>query len=461
MQDGDDSRPEAVPGRRTSRRSLLEETTVGYLLDGWAPRWSHFRPDLAAPDRDARVRVETSAAVLSLGPSLEQRSWGTAVSIRQPVADRFGLWATAATDSRLTLRDGRTLIETPGSEAVAVGAEVRGVLPLVGSVRALALGGHDGGPGGMVRVAARGARHAIGLDAWSTHARRTRLLLPADTLRDIAETHRARGVGASASVDLATAGWALRPRAGWSRERLSGEPADGRGFLGASPTGSSTAATVSVSAARDAHGFELGYRVREVELESGITRAGASAGRVSTLRTSFVGWEVAGWRVAGGRRWRLSVDAERVRGALSARIETWPFLGLWESLSAHAYRLDGRLDGEAASVRMHSDRSEGAEGWAWATFAGRYAVRMDRDSWYVTSFGFGRRDREQVSSGADRAWVVGGELARTLTSCCGRMRTHLVVAVPVRARTIVPEGGEAPDDPGIPGYVRLGLTWVW
>ena len=114
-------------------------------------------------------------------------------------------------------------------------------------------------------------------------------------------------------------------------------------------------------------------------------------------------------------------------------------------------------------IHVRNTLREGA-GWSWSVEVGRYALRLDRDSWYVTSFGFGRRDREITASGVDSAVLVGGGVTRRLMGGFGAILLRVQAGVPVSARALDgaqgSTGGGAAGG-GLAGYLRVGLDWAW
>jgi len=109
-------------------------------------------------------------------------------------------------------------------------------------------------------------------------------------------------------------------------------------------------------------------------------------------------------------------------------------------------------------LRVRNTREEGA-GWSWGVEVGRYKLRIDRDNWFVTSFGFGRRDREITASGVDSAVLVGGEVTRRLIAGFGALGLRVQAGVPIFARAL--DGAQDSTGDGLAGYLRVVLDWTW
>jgi len=84
-------------------------------------------------------------------------------------------------------------------------------------------------------------------------------------------------------------------------------------------------------------------------------------------------------------------------------------------------------------------------------------MEVARDSWYVTSFGFGRSDRQMTTHGADPAVFVGGEVAKAWSTGVGGVGVRLKGGVPVH---VTPLDGGGPEGQGMAGYFGVGLEWV-
>lgn len=388
--------------------------------------------------------------------ALSQRASRIDLSLRQPLTPSVALIAAGSSGSRRSEGADGAFLRTPRSEAGGLGLEVRGPWIRGGELRASAMAGWDGAPGGRARFAAGGRRYVLSASAWSTRARPLRMLLSADSLQEIGASHEARGARLGAEVTVPAGPLSIRPAVAWGTESL--RPGEGTSptFLAASPNGSTTSWEVRVGAAVGPYAVEVGHRVRELDLGAPITRSGQGAGRVAFARSRFTAWKGGASLRSDGRRWAVSLESQRLQGELSARVETWPFVGLWETLSAQAYRLDGDLRGEALVAWLRTDRN--GPGWSWGVHVDRYVALTETTSWYVTSFGFGRRDRELKTDGADPAYAVGAEVGRSFAMGPGAWSVTLAGSAVVHARRV---GSRETTDDGPAGQAAVDVAWSW
>jgi len=405
-----------------------------------------------------RVRVSIDAELLSFRESLRRDRSTVNLGVRVPLNGSVGLRAAATSGAWRTEAGDRPLIETPRSQAVAAGADVDLSLSRLGRLRIEALGGWDLGPGGFVRVETSSSYHEVTASGWRAHSRESRVSFAADSLRDLGTSHVTTGGEVAARVAVPLAGATLRPSVRWRREIFdaSGEAAEG--FLTASPSGSHTWLTTELAVDVGLWRVTAGYRSREVNFDSRIMRVDASAGRFPVALLDLWGWSAAVSHLSGNRRWAIQGGSDRLSGELSARVETWPFATFWETLSAQAYRLNGDMAARSAWLRVRGTLEEGT-GWSWGVEVGRYELRIDRDNWFVTSFGFGRRDREITASGVDSAVLVGGEVTRRLIAGFGALGLRVQAGVPIFARPLDEAQGSTGD--GLAGYLRVVLDWAW
>lgn len=300
--------------------------------------------------------------------------------------------------------------------------------------------------------------HEVTVSGWRTHARESRVLLPADSLRDLGTSHVTTGGEVAAEVALPLAGATLRPSARWRRELFDAPGEAAAGFLTASPSGSHTVLATELEVDVGVWRVAARYRSREANFDSRIMRFDASAGRLPVARLDLWGWSAAVSHRSGVRRWGIEGGSDQLVGELSARVETWPFAGFWGSLTAQAYRLNGDMTASSEWIRVRNTLEEGA-GWSWSVEVGRYALRIDRDNWFVTSFGFGRRDREITATGVDSAVLVGGGVTRNLVAGVGVLALRVHAGVPVFARPL--DGAQDPSGDGLAGYLRVVFDWTW
>ncbi len=447
-----------VPGA-AAQETLLERWTLGYLSESWSPRWDALT-QAAWPNSGAvpRVRMSLDAELVSFRESLRRERSTVSLGVRAPLNGSVALRAAATSGAWLTEAGDRPLIETPRSQAAAVGADVDLSLPRVGRLRIEALGGWDLGPGGFGRVESSSSYHVVTVSGWRAHARESRVLFPVDSLRDLGTSHVTTGGEVAAEVAVPLAGATLRPSARWRRESFSAPGEAAQGFLTASPSGSHTLLATELAVDVGVWRVRARYRSREANFDSRIMRVDASAGQLPVALLDLWGWSAALSHRSGDRRWTIEGGSDELSGELSARVETWPFATFWESLSAQAYRLNGDMAARSDWLSVRNTLEEGA-GWSWGVEVGRYALRIDRDNWYVTSFGFGRQDREITASGVDSAVLVGGEVTRRLIAGFGALALGVQAGVPIFARPLDEAQGSTGD--GLAGYLRVVLDWSW
>jgi hypothetical protein len=256
----------------------------------------------------------------------------------------------------------------------------------------------------------------------------------------------------------------IRPRGSWEQELLDESSNSGEGFLRASPTGRSHGYSLALGAEVGRWGVEAAHRSRDVELEATLHRSGISAGRLFFATLDLTRQSIEVTRHGAAEYWSLTVAQERVDGDLSTRLETWPFLSLWGTLSAQAYRLQGSLDARSTWMRLRRAPA-GTTGWSWGAVVGNYDVSMGRSSWFVTSFGFGRSGQEATSAGVAPAVVVGTEVGRALRLGESLLSARGWAGLPVSARGAAdadgPSVSHGRQNPGLAGHAGLALTWFW
>ena len=429
------------------------------MSESWSPRWDALT-QAAWPNSGTvpRICVSLDAELVSFRESLRREMSTVDLGVRVPLNGSVGLRAAATSGAWLTEADDRPLIETPRSQAAAVGADVDLSLPRLGRLRIEALGGWDLGPGGFGRVETSSSYHEVTVSGWRAHARESRVQFAADSLRDLGTSHVTTGGEVAAEVAVPLAGATLRPSVRWRRESFEAPSEAAKGFLTASPSGSHTLLATELAVDVGVWRVRARYRSREANFDSRIMRVDASAGRFPVALLDLWGWSAAVSHRSGDRRWTIEGGSDQLSGEVSARVETWPFATFWESLSAQAYRLNGDMGAHTDWLRVRNTLEEGA-GWSWGAEVGHYALRIDRDNWYVTSFGFGRRDREITASGVDSAVLVGGEVTRHLIGGLGAFALRVQAGVPIYARAL--DGAQGSTGEGLAGYLRVVLDWAW
>jgi hypothetical protein len=432
-------------------------TLVG--LDGWMARASGFADEVDRPHRPS-LRLKSELEAVSFRSHVARRASLLEMSIRAPVAEATSIRASASRRTWSTHLGDRPFLVAEPLAAVALGIQQSVSIPWIGSTTLEAHGGWGRSPGGSARV-----RHVTGasdasLAVWRAGSRGPIVHFPADSLRDLSPWHRATGLAGRVEMNFGSTGFTVRPRAEVQGELLDRDDRAGDAFLSATPEGDQATWSAGVEVGLGPWTIDLEHRGRDVDLESDILRTGASAGRIPIATAEFRAWRARVGRRFGDRAWLLNLGSDRLGGTLSARVETWPFVELWETLSTQAYRLNGGLDARSIRVSIGAEPTTEA-GWTWRLEAGRYVLRTERDSWFVTSLGFGRRDRVITASRVDPAYLVGTSLERAfLLHRGGTVEAHIDAGMPVLART---SGSEEPRDPstGPAGYVRGVLEWRW
>ena len=320
-----------VPGA-AAQETLLERWTLGYMSESWSPRWNTLtQAAWPSSGTSPRVRVSLDAELVSFRESLRRDRSTANLGVRVPLNGSVGLRAAATSGAWRTESGDRPLIETPRSQAAAVGADVDVPLPRLGRLRIEALGGWDLGPGGFARVETSSSYHEVTVSGWRAHARESRVQFDADSLRDLGASHVTTGGEVAAEVALPLAGATLRPSVVWRRETFEAPDEAAEGFLTVSPSGSHTWLTTELEV--DVGVWRVGarYRSREAHFDSRIMRFDASAGRLPVALLDLWGWSAAVSHLSGNRRWAIEGGSDQLSGELSARVETWPFANFWES----------------------------------------------------------------------------------------------------------------------------------
>jgi hypothetical protein len=425
------------------------------------PRWTLPTFDELPARNGPRLRVQASIERLAFRPHLSQYESSVEATVAHRLAGGVGLWLSSSSGSTRTLRWDRPIIESPRSESAAVGIEVTAQVAGLGTLHALVMPGWDRGAGGLAKVSARGDHHVFSVSGWRTHSRHSQVYLPTDSSREVGAGELARGGRVDLGGSLTYGRAEIRTGVAWRRERLRADTPPTGAYLATSPEGWSAGVEWTLTADVSRFGLDLAYGDASVDLASTIRRSGQPAGRLSYARLTLDHWR-AGIRLHAERYlWSATLSGEHVVGGLSARVETWPFAGFWESVAVQAYRLDAAVHGDGAILRVAVAPSS-RTGWTLASHLARYVVVMDRDSWLVTGFGFGRRDRVTRRVGVDPVYFVGAHVQRSLDLAAGVFTIDAQASVPVHHRPI---GADAPAPAlrwtGIPGHLRFTVGWAW
>ena len=442
------------------QESRLEEWTVGTLARGWAPRWrTAGAPPLEDDDHPHRLRISLGSQHLSLGRVFSLARSEVSLGIRTPLGDRVGLVASSVASSWETKESDRSLLSTERSIAGAIGVDFRLAPDALGRWGGEVLAAWDAGPGWLARLTGASDHHGLELAAWRTTARESVLQFPADSLRDLGAGHRAIGTAATLTLSARTNGLELATETTARREVFDPTPDPPSGFLTVRPDGSHALVRSTVTLAAHHWAIETAYRARSVSMESRIERRGVSAGRLPVAILRLRGWH---GNLAMGRpadRWILVGGHDRLTGRLSARLETWPFISLWRSLSALAYRLNGDLAIKGVWLRI----GHLGTGLDWSVEAGRYRMIVERDTWYVTSFGFGRNNRRWTRTNVDPVILVGGDLIWRPKIGPHGLAVRLGASMPVHLRTrtssIEPSSSSSIPSSDVGFSLRMAIEW--
>jgi hypothetical protein len=203
-------------------------------------------------------------------------------------------------------------------------------------------------------------------------------------------------------------------------------------------------------------GLRVTHRTHDTDLDAPITRLEESAGKVYFGRLHFRRWSADAWHVGATARWGLALGLDKIDSEVSASVETWPFVSLWEQLGARAYRFRGSLGGDAFWTRLSRlPTHDAGRGFGWTVDGGVYSLRSTKDDWYVTSLGIGRTERDSTSSTVSPVVVIGGSVQHGFGVVGSDLVLQIEAGLPVYARS------EEPSTAGLSGYVGLGANWYW
>ena len=389
--------------------------------------------------------------------AIYQRHAGANIELCAPAARNVRVRLASSSDSWNTDIGDRPVMNRVRSASLSAGLGISSLVSPLGRVGLVGMAGWDNGPGGAGALELRSRHYDLDLSAWSTNAREARVVLPADSLRDLGVTQSVRGGEIRLGAMVPVGGVEVRPAVEWRRELFTGGTSESSGFLAAPAHGSQTVLRAGATVWVEGWSAGADYRERTVDLAAPVLRTDASAGLVRRAPMSLSGWRAAMSGLLGSRRWSVQGGSDQMDSEVSARIETWPFVSLWESLSAQAYRFNGALSGRSAWIRLMSSPID-STGWEWSVEVGRYRVQVDRDSWYVTNLGFGRSERIQTTDGADPSILVGGDVERRWSTSLGTLGGRITGGIPVHTKSLA--GGAPPSGEGLAGYASFRLEWV-
>ena len=436
--------------------SLLDVWTTMYLGYGSRPEWIEDAAWTPSADGRASASFGTSLELLSLPGSRTltlERS-----SLR--VGRRFGASGHAVRGG-LT-RVGRSLT-TDGADALLgtlfepvpdVGLLLRWCAGVLGTITTRATGAWWNGPMGSVGVEGENAVYSFRAERWVARTPALELALPTDSVTPAAVG--SDDDGWTVEVGLARPSGRVRPslRARWERSAIVRSPVDRDAFLTFSPEGSLESLLVSVSLRAGATDVTLRRSQQDTELAGVFERLEARAGELFFGRSDFSQWALELRRDTDHARWSWSLGVDEMSAEMSARLETWTFVALWEQLGAIAFRYRGNIDGTARWLRIGRTPVDPA-GLRWAVNGGLYELATFHDDWLVTGFGLGRSRQHSSSGGVDPAVVLGGHVGRRLSIPRGVIDASLTGAIPVYGRPVA-------DDPssGIAWHLGLSLSWT-
>ena len=428
-----------------------------YLGYGSRPEWIEDAAWTPSADGRASASFGTSLELLSLPGSRTltlERS-----SLR--VGRRFGASGHAVRGG-LT-RVGRSLT-TDGADALLgtlfepvpdVGLSLRWCAGVLGTITTRATGAWWNGPMGSVGVEGENAVYSFRAERWVARTPALELALPTDSVTPAAVG--SDDDGWTVEVGLARPSGRVRPslRARWERSAIVRSPRGSRRVLDVLARGIAGVAPgqrlpTCGRDGRNAPAKPAGHRARGVferlEGESG----GALLSVAPTSRSGL--WSCDEIRTTHAGSWSLGVD--EMSAEMSARLETWTFVALWEQLGAIAFRYRGNIDGTARWLRIGRTLVDPA-GLRWAVNGGLYELATFHDDWLVTGFGLGRSRQHSSSGGVDPAVVLGGHVGDASRFPRGVIDASLTGAIPVYGRPVA-------DDPssGIAWHLGLSLSWT-
>jgi hypothetical protein len=425
-------------------------------------------PITAMPDSQPyRLLIDSRVEFLSLGTSARLAQHYTTVRGRQQLGtSRHALHVGVTHDGRSVRTDEDPLLRTNAWPVADVGLELKWSQTALGNFSVLGMATLDRGPAGALVLSSGSPYHSIQLSGWRVNARSLVLTVPTDTVTDIAEQHVVHGARAEASLSIPLG--AIRPsaQATYESSKALSEPVEGEAFLTMSPQGELEAARVSLGLTlHDRAGLVVRRAWQNIELGGPLVRTGLQAGELFFGRLEFRQWMANGWLETESNHWSLFVGSERLESAVSVRLETWPYVELWEQLGATAFRYRGSLAGRVLWFRLqHRGTRSKPNGLTWAVNVGRYELDTSQRDWLVTSLGFGRAEDDSVATAVRPVILLGGEVAKRFRVASGWLHLFLAADLPVYAQTEHSHDGPDPsptDGGALAGQFRVGLFWAW
>ncbi len=437
----------------------LLSSTWGPLRNGSTEAW----PTGALASDSYRLFFGVQGEVLSVGKAARLFRHHTAIRMRQPLGATDHVLRVGATqDSRtVSTRSGGRYLETGAVRTLDLGVELRRRKTFVGDWAFIGAGSWNSAISWLAEIRSISRYHELRLSRWKSNPHGLRFTLPTETITDVAEEHRVEGTVISLEVAVPLTN-KVRFAVGADREEgdVQQEIVNGNSFLTVSPVGAmrNRGAWISLHLG-DTHGVVVKREEKTADLGGDFLRGALRGGRLFFGRWSFLRWSVTGSRRTGSHRWRLSLARDEMQSALSARLETWPFVPLWEQLGAIAFRYRASLDGNSMWARLSQSRKDGR--LEWSVTIARHEVQANQEDWLVTSLGFSRAEQEETLWEIESLVLLGGGLSRAFSVASGTLTVNLAVAVPVLGRTLQTPAPTEADNNALSGQLSAGVTWAW
>ncbi len=456
-----------VPCTAMAQSSLFDYWAVDFLSTSWGPirtdSMGAWVAGIPAP-HPHRFVFGVEGQALSVGKTARLSRHRITARMRQPLPGTAHTFVMGVTHEARTISatSGERYMQTGSVRTVDLGLELWRRRTIAGDWAVIGATSWNSAISWLAELRGESRFHLLRVSRWKSNPHPIRFSLPTETATDIAEEHQVGGTMLSVAVAIPLPS-ALRLGAGAKRETgdVRQESIDGSSFLTVSPAGTMRNRDIWLSLSRDSsRGVVVHRRERTADLEGAFQREELAAGRLFFGQWNFSRWMVTGWLGTGSHDWRLSFARDEMQSDLSARLETWPFVALWEQLGAIAFRYRVGLDGHSLWARFTRANRGGAAGFGWSTTITRYEVQANQEDWLVTSLGFGRAEQEATRWDIESLVTLGLELARAFNTRTGMLTISAAVEVPVYARSVqTPEPAETAR--GLSGQLKAGASWAW
>ena len=456
-------------GSLNAQTSLFDRWLTDFVTRSSRPAWMNLGVPVTtdAGGRPHQFLIGTRAEVLSLGRSGRLSQHYTTIRTRQQLGRSLHALRVGVTHDGRSVRTAADdpLLTSTASPVLDLGVELGWTETLLGDWTVLGVATADRGVSGSVAVSNRSPFHSLSITGWRVNARSLMLTVPTDSVTDVAEEHVVDGGLAAGSILLPIGPVRLVTDLSYEKSKAMSEPVEREAFLTMSPNGSLDIVRFRLGVAlRDGVGVAGRWSRHNIELTAPFMRGGQQAGKLFFGRLNLRQWSAEVWRATSSSHWSLQLGTERLDGAVSARLETWPFVALWEQLGATAFRYRGTLAGDVLWFRFQRRRiKRNPSGFTWAVNVARYRLDSSQRDWLVTSFGFGRAEDDYVTTTVSPVIMLGGELARPFSVASGQLHVFLAADLPVYGKTehSHESSGLRSDAGGLAGQFRLGVHWVW